>query len=105
MNPSFLTKSPFLFVIGTDVARQWEPDDSKDRRLPGDIILEFSRLAERWKEIPINRAIPRIFTPGCIFQTKMGLDIYITDEHDAKYCDPPDPVDVNYLVNGVLIYP
>jgi hypothetical protein len=54
-------------------------------------------LAERGDEIPVNTAIPRIFTPGCIFQTKMGLDVYITDEQDAKYCDPPDPSDVKLL--------
>jgi len=84
-------------TYGTDVARRWVPGDDDDRKLPGGAIIEFSRLAERGEEVPVNAAIPRIFTPGCIFQRKMGLDVYITEAQDAKYCDPPEPSDVRLL--------
>jgi hypothetical protein len=46
-------------------------------------------LIECDKEIPINEIVSRVFTPGCIFQGRMGLDIYITEEQDAKFCDSP----------------
>ena len=47
-------------------------------------------MAERGDEIPVNAAIPNLFSPSSIFQRKMGLDVYITDGQDAKYCDQPD---------------
>ncbi|RIA90019.1 hypothetical protein C1645_849873 [Glomus cerebriforme] len=77
------------WTYGTDVARKWLPSDPEDRKLPGGQIVEFSRLIECEKEIAVDTVIQNIFTPGCIFQTKMGLDLYITEQHDADFCDSP----------------
>ncbi|PKY18499.1 hypothetical protein RhiirB3_109014 [Rhizophagus irregularis] len=72
----------------------WKSGDPDDRKIPndgfmgmGDRIIEFSRLVKCGEEIPVNAAIPRIFTPGHVFQRFMGLDIYITDKEDADFCD------------------
>ena len=67
----------------------WKPNDPENRKIPGGRIIEFSRLIKCGEEIPVNAAIPRIFTPGCIFQRRMGLDVYVTEKEDADFCDSP----------------
>ncbi|GBC00593.1 hypothetical protein RclHR1_03900010 [Rhizophagus clarus] len=98
------------WTYGTDVTREWKQGDPEDRKFPGgdgfmgrgDGIVEFSRLAKCGEEIPVNAAIPRIFSPGCILQRFMGLDIYITDKEDADFCDSPG---VKQLGNWVIDIP
>ncbi|RIA90017.1 hypothetical protein C1645_805944 [Glomus cerebriforme] len=77
------------WTYGTDVARRCVPNDPEERKLPGGQIIEFSRLIECEKEIPVDTVISRIFSPGCLLQRRMGLDLYITEEHDADFCDSP----------------
>ncbi|PKK64597.1 actin-like ATPase domain-containing protein [Rhizophagus irregularis] len=90
LNREVIATRVLKWTYGTDVARKWKSDDPEERKLPGsNQVIEFSQLIECEKEIPINKVVSRIFTPGCIFQRKMGLDIYITEEHDADFCDSP----------------
>ncbi|GBC00596.1 hypothetical protein RclHR1_03900013 [Rhizophagus clarus] len=109
LNPNLIATRVLLWTYGTDVARRWIPGDPINRKIQGnermgisDIIVEFSRFIKCGEEIPVNTAIPRIFTPGCIFQRFMGLDIHITDKEDAKFCDSPG---VKPLGNWVIELP
>ncbi|PKC14288.1 hypothetical protein RhiirA5_350526 [Rhizophagus irregularis] len=94
LNRDVIATRVLKWTYGTDVARMWKSGDPDDRKIPndgfmgmGDRIIEFSRLVKCGEEIPVNAAIPRIFTPGHVFQRFMGLDIYITDKEDADFCD------------------
>ncbi|CAB4434885.1 unnamed protein product [Rhizophagus irregularis] len=71
LNRDVIATRVLKWTYGTDVARMWKSGDPDDRKIPSDGFM----------------AIPRIFTPGHVFQRFMGLDIYITDKEDADFCD------------------
>ncbi|GBB94068.1 hypothetical protein RclHR1_22870002 [Rhizophagus clarus] len=77
------------WTYGTDVARRWERGDPINRILPGGIIVEFSKLAVKGEIVPVDSGIQTVFTPGSIFQSEVGFDIYTTDNENAKFCDSP----------------
>jgi len=90
------------WTYGTDVARRWKNGDPLNRILPGGIVIEFEQLAVRGEEIPVDAVFPTMFTPGSIFQTKVGFDLYVTDKEDAEFCDSPG---VNLLGNWSIDIP
>ncbi|RIA90024.1 hypothetical protein C1645_823936 [Glomus cerebriforme] len=90
------------WTYGTDVIRRWKHGDPLNRILPGGLVVEFSPLAVRGEEISVNEAFHTVFTPGCIFQSKVGFDIYTTDKKDADFCDSPG---VNLLGNWCIDIP
>ncbi|CAI2173658.1 5241_t:CDS:2 [Funneliformis geosporum] len=79
------------WTYGTDVVRKWEPDDPPNQRLPGDLLIEFSILAKRGDEVAVDDAVPRVFRPASILQSRIGFDIFITDkDDDVKFFDTHD---------------
>ncbi|CAB4459700.1 unnamed protein product [Rhizophagus irregularis] len=77
------------WTYGTDVARGWKSDDPVNRILPGGIVIEFSKLAVKGEIFPVDAGIQTVFTPGHIFQSEVGFDIYTTENENAKFCDSP----------------
>ncbi|CAG8737222.1 6460_t:CDS:2, partial [Racocetra fulgida] len=55
------------WTYGTDIIRKWNPSDPLDRKI-GERVL-------------------RIFSTTHILQRLMGLDVFVTRDDDAKYCD------------------
>ncbi|RGB24266.1 hypothetical protein C1646_726562 [Rhizophagus diaphanus] len=77
------------WTYGTDVARRWKSDDPVNRILPGGIVIEFSKLAVKGEIFPVDAGIQTVFTPGHIFQSEVGFDIYTAENENAKFCDSP----------------
>ncbi|CAG8502878.1 16830_t:CDS:2 [Dentiscutata heterogama] len=76
------------WTYGTDVIRKWKPDDPLDRKI-GEHIKVFSRLAKRGEKVAVGEKVVRIFSTAHVFQFLMGLDLYVTRDEDAEYCDSP----------------
>jgi len=89
LNSDVIATRVLKWTYGTDVIREWKPNDPEEQKLPNGKIVKFSRLIECDQPIPVNKVISTIFTPSSIFQRRMGLDIYITEEHDADFCNSP----------------
>ncbi|CAG8714991.1 13933_t:CDS:2, partial [Dentiscutata erythropus] len=76
------------WTYGTDVVRKWKPDDPLDRKI-GEHIKIFSRLAKKGERVAVGEKVVRIFSTAHVFQFLMGLDLYVTRDKDAEYCDSP----------------
>ncbi|CAG8445838.1 3628_t:CDS:2 [Acaulospora morrowiae] len=74
------------WTYGTDVCRNWLPTDPEDKKID-DKIVTFSRLAKKGTRMTVDDKVYGMYTPGSKFQSKMGLDLYITEEEDAQFCD------------------
>ncbi|CAB5390954.1 unnamed protein product [Rhizophagus irregularis] len=99
LNPKIIATRVLLWTYGTDVARKWRPGDPEERKIPGnemmgrgDLIIEFSRFIKCGEEIPVNAAIPRIFSPGCIFQSAIAVNLETGRKHETtfKFGDLPE---------------
>ncbi|CAG8480448.1 3807_t:CDS:2 [Acaulospora colombiana] len=75
------------WTYGTDVCRTWLPTDPVERKMRSDRIVVFSRLATKGTRVEVDDKVYGIYTPSSIFQTKMGLDLYVTDKENAEFCD------------------
>lgn len=51
------------------------------------MINIFLQIAKQGNEIPIDTGISIIFSSN--FISRNSIDLFITDEHDVKYCDSP----------------
>ncbi|CAB5390996.1 unnamed protein product [Rhizophagus irregularis] len=78
------------WTYGTDVARKWRDGDPIDRRLGDGRIIAFERLVKRGTQINVNDKVYQSFISYDATQRKMGLDLYVTPQDDAKFCDDPD---------------
>lgn len=58
-----------------------------ERKLPDGMINIFLRIAKQGDEIPVNTGISMIFSSS--FLSRNSLDLFVTNEHDVKYCDSP----------------
>ncbi|CAG8667266.1 4469_t:CDS:2 [Cetraspora pellucida] len=74
------------WTYGTDIIRKWESSDPLDRKI-GDHIKVFSRLAKRGDKVSVGEKVVRIFSTTHALQYMMGLDLYVTRDNDAEYCD------------------
>ncbi|CAG8594302.1 2860_t:CDS:2, partial [Scutellospora calospora] len=93
------------WTYGTDIVRKWMPDDPLDRKIDEHIKI-FSRLAKRGHRVKVGEKVIKIFSTTHVFQHMMGLDIYVTREEDAEYCDSPgvnllDQFNIKVPINGV----
>ncbi|CAG8543483.1 11168_t:CDS:2 [Funneliformis mosseae] len=75
------------WTYGTDVIRQWALLDPIDRRRADGKIRIFDRLARRGEKVDINHQVARVYVPYSNEQTSIGLDLYVTEDVDANYCD------------------
>ncbi|CAB4434630.1 unnamed protein product [Rhizophagus irregularis] len=78
------------WTYGTDVARKWRDGDPIDRRLGDGRIIAFERLVKRGTQINVNDKVYQSFISYDATQRRMGLDLYVTPQDDAKFCDDPD---------------
>ncbi|PKY30122.1 hypothetical protein RhiirB3_65718 [Rhizophagus irregularis] len=51
------------------------------------MINSFLRIAKCGNEIPSDTGISMIFSSS--FISRNSLDLFVTDEHNVKYCDSP----------------
>jgi hypothetical protein len=51
------------------------------------MINGFLRIAKQGDEIPTDTGISMIFSSS--FLSRNSLDLFVTDEHDVKYCNSP----------------
>ncbi|CAB4434637.1 unnamed protein product [Rhizophagus irregularis] len=103
MLPEMLNKSTKLSITprvfektyGIKTTRKWNPGDPIERKLPDGMINIFLRIAKQGDEIPVNTGISMIFSSS--FLSRNSLDLFVTNEHDVKYCDSPGAIvqDVN----------
>ncbi|CAB5390988.1 unnamed protein product [Rhizophagus irregularis] len=103
MLPEMLNKSTKLSITlrvfektyGIKTTRKWNPGDPMERKLPDGMINIFLRIAKQGDEIPVNTGISMIFSSS--FLSRNSLDLFVTNEHDVKYCDSPGAIvqDVN----------
>ncbi|KAF0537725.1 actin-like ATPase domain-containing protein [Gigaspora margarita] len=77
------------WTYGTDVIRKWKPSDPLDRKIDDDHIIVFSRLAKKGEKVAVGEKVVRIFSTTHVVQHFMGLDLYVTHDEDAEYCDSP----------------
>ncbi|GBB98506.1 hypothetical protein RclHR1_32470001, partial [Rhizophagus clarus] len=75
------------WTYGTDVARKWREGDPIDKRLNDGRIIAFERLAKRGTQISVNDKVYQSFISYDSTQRRMGLDLYVTPQDDAKFCD------------------
>ncbi|PKC05322.1 hypothetical protein RhiirA5_502189 [Rhizophagus irregularis] len=95
MLPEMLNKSTKLSITlrvfektyGIKTTRKWNPGDPMERKLPDGMINIFLRIAKKGDEIPVNTGISMIFSSS--FLSRNSLDLFVTNEHDVKYCDSP----------------
>ncbi|CAB4491807.1 unnamed protein product [Rhizophagus irregularis] len=78
------------WTYGTDVARKWRDGDPIDRRLGDGRIIAFERLVKRGTQVNVNDKVYQSFISYDATQRRMGLDLYVTPQDDAKFCDDPD---------------
>ncbi|GES97296.1 hypothetical protein GLOIN_2v1884551 [Rhizophagus clarus] len=77
------------WTYGTDITRKWRQGDPLNRRRSDNNIIVFEKLAERGKQIGVDEKITRKFKPFDRQQTKMALDLFVTTQENAKFCDEP----------------
>ncbi|RIA82063.1 hypothetical protein C1645_789124, partial [Glomus cerebriforme] len=75
------------WTYGTDIARKWQQNDPIDKRRDDGLIIAFERLAKRGTQIAVDEKVHRAFLACDKTQRKMGLDLYVTPQDDAKFCD------------------
>jgi hypothetical protein len=51
------------------------------------MINGFLRIAKQGDEIPTDTGISMIFSSS--FLSRNSLELFVTDEHDVKYCNSP----------------
>ncbi|RGB22938.1 hypothetical protein C1646_729565 [Rhizophagus diaphanus] len=81
------TISPSIFekTFGIKVTRKWNSSDPIELKLSDGMINSFLRIAKRGDEIPSDTGISMIFSSS--FISRNSLDLFVTDEHNVKYCD------------------
>ncbi|CAG8608555.1 2690_t:CDS:2 [Funneliformis caledonium] len=79
----------FVIFVGTDIARRSLPNDPPSQKLPNGYTIIFEALARRGKQISPNDKVIKQFKPYSLTQPNIGFDMYVTKEHDAKFCDDP----------------
>jgi hypothetical protein len=62
-------------------------------------LIIFLRIAKKRDEIPTDTGISIIFSSN--FLSRNSLDLFVTDEHDVKYCDSPG-VDFIYTLKIII---
>ncbi|CAB4491919.1 unnamed protein product [Rhizophagus irregularis] len=77
----------FEKTYGIKATRKWNPCDPIERKLSDGMINIFLQIAKQGNEIPIDTGISMIFSSN--FISRNSIDLFITDEHDVKYCDSP----------------
>ncbi|CAB4415779.1 unnamed protein product [Rhizophagus irregularis] len=77
----------FEKTYGIKATRKWNPSDPIERKLSDGMINIFLQIAKQGNEIPIDTGISMIFSSN--FISRNSIDLFITDEHDVKYCDSP----------------
>ncbi|CAG8506950.1 24861_t:CDS:2 [Racocetra persica] len=92
------------WTYGTDIIRKWNQSDPLDRKID-DHIKVFSRLAKRGDRVAVGERVLRIFSTTHILQHLMGLDLFVTRDDDAKYCDSQgvellDKFNINVPITG-----
>ncbi|GES97300.1 hypothetical protein GLOIN_2v1732694 [Rhizophagus clarus] len=85
---SYITPRVFEKTYGIKATRKWKPGDPIERKLPDGMINVFLRIAKQGDEIPTDTGISMIFSSN--FISRNSLDLFVTDEHDVKYCDSPE---------------
>lgn len=78
-----------IFFLGTDIVRRSLPNDPRSQILPNGFTIVFETLARRSKQISSNCKIVRKFRPYSLTQRNISFDLYVTKEHDVKFCDDP----------------
>ncbi|RIA97407.1 hypothetical protein C1645_814119 [Glomus cerebriforme] len=92
----------FNKTYGIKVTRKWNHGDPIERKLSDGMINIFLRIAKRGDEIPINTGISMIFSSS--FISRNGLDLFVTNEYDVKYCDSPEVSLLNKLrINAAIL--
>ncbi|CAI2174905.1 19562_t:CDS:2, partial [Funneliformis geosporum] len=81
------TSRVLKWTYGTSINKKWKQGDPEERKLPGGRINRFDRLAKKGTQV--DERVTRTFYPCCKHQRKIVIDIFITSEDDAKYCDDP----------------
>ncbi|CAB5203896.1 unnamed protein product [Rhizophagus irregularis] len=81
--------SPRVFekTYGVKVTRKWNSSDPIELKLSDGMINSFLRIAKRGDEIPSDTGISMIFSSS--FISRNNLDLFVTDEHNVKYCNSP----------------
>ncbi|CAG8452196.1 16940_t:CDS:2, partial [Acaulospora colombiana] len=74
------------WTYGTQIARDWTPDDPPERK-SGKYIMIFERLGKKGDKVAVDQKVVRIYAPTSIIQERACLDLYVTSEEDAKFCD------------------
>ncbi|CAB4459941.1 unnamed protein product [Rhizophagus irregularis] len=83
------TISPRVFekTYGIKITRKWNSSDPIELKLSDGMINSFLRIAKCGNEIPSDTGISMIFSSS--FISRNSLDLFVTDEHNVKYCDSP----------------
>ncbi|CAB5126810.1 actin-like ATPase domain-containing protein [Rhizophagus irregularis] len=68
---------------------KWEKGDPANRKVDGDRIEKFQRLAKRGTIMEINQEVTSVRKPIDPDQTFINHSLYYTDESDGEYCDEP----------------
>ncbi|CAB4375389.1 unnamed protein product [Rhizophagus irregularis] len=76
-------------TYGTDIARASQPDDPASEKFPNGLTIIFDALAKRGEQVPANKKVIKEFEPCSITQQKIGFNMYVTRNTDAKFCNDP----------------
>ncbi|PKC12224.1 actin-like ATPase domain-containing protein [Rhizophagus irregularis] len=76
-------------TYGTDIARVSQPDDPPSEKFPNGLTVIFEALVKRGEQVPANNKVVKTFIPCSLMQKKIGFNMYVTENTDAKFCNDP----------------
>ncbi|RGB33498.1 hypothetical protein C1646_788697 [Rhizophagus diaphanus] len=87
------------YTFGIKVFPSWKPGDPPERRISGERIQKFHRIAERKTEVTVDQEFKiKDLLPVLPIATKMTFEVYYTKAQNAVYCDEPGMVQLGELI-------
>ncbi|CAB5341299.1 unnamed protein product [Rhizophagus irregularis] len=89
LNTKIIKSRVLKYTYGTKTSPLWQPGDPKERKGKDGRIYKFYTLAEKGKHIDVDEEVSHSFTVARPEQKSMDMDIYVSRDKSAKYCDEP----------------
>ncbi|CAG8562711.1 11855_t:CDS:2 [Funneliformis caledonium] len=93
LNTKIIKSRVLKYTYGTKTSPLWTSADPQTRKRPDGRIFKFFTLAEKGKHVDVDEVVSHSFSVARPEQTSMDMDIYVTRNGSAKYCDE-DGVDL-----------
>ncbi|CAI2162477.1 10848_t:CDS:2 [Funneliformis geosporum] len=92
LNAKVIKSRVLKYTYGTKTSPLWTSADPKSRKRPDGRIFKFFTLAEKGKRVDVDEEVSHSFSVARPEQTSMDMDIYVTRNGSAKFCDEDDVV-------------